>query len=120
MSQREQQTARVNVDDATWQTFRIRAIQADRSVADELARLVRNELRHSPPTEPPKPAAPKPTPTDATDPTKPAATKKATTRDRQRRSKPRLADLDLLTELPYRERPSSRTSDTADDPPRRR
>jgi plasmid stability protein len=37
MSQREQQTARINVDDATWQAFRIRAIQANRSVADELA-----------------------------------------------------------------------------------
>lgn len=47
MSQREQQTARVNVDDATWQAFRIRAIQANRSVADELARLVRNELRRA-------------------------------------------------------------------------
>lgn len=52
MSQREQQTARVNVDDATWQTFRIRAIQSGRSVADELGRLVRNDLRHSAPTEP--------------------------------------------------------------------
>jgi plasmid stability protein len=40
MSQREQQTARVNVDDATWQAFRIRAIRANRSVAGELARLV--------------------------------------------------------------------------------
>jgi hypothetical protein len=30
MSQREQQTARVNVDDATWQAFRIRAIRANR------------------------------------------------------------------------------------------
>jgi plasmid stability protein len=34
MSQREQQTARVNVDDATWKAFRIRAIQANRSVAE--------------------------------------------------------------------------------------
>ncbi|MEX1162570.1 MAG: hypothetical protein WEB03_03220 [Nitriliruptor sp.] len=37
MSEREQQTARVNVDDATWQTFRIRAIRADRSIADDSA-----------------------------------------------------------------------------------
>jgi hypothetical protein len=52
MSQREHQTARVNVDDATWQAFRIRAIQANRSVADELARLVRNDLCRAGPIDP--------------------------------------------------------------------
>jgi hypothetical protein len=52
MSQREQQTARINVDDATWQAFRTRAIQANRSVADELARLVRNDLRRARPVDP--------------------------------------------------------------------
>jgi uncharacterized protein (DUF433 family) len=57
MSQREQQTARVNVDDATWQAFRIRAIRANRSVADELARLVRNDLRRARPSDAPRPSA---------------------------------------------------------------
>lgn len=52
MSQREQQTARVNVDDATWQAFRIRAIRANRSVADELDLLTELPYRDQPPPWP--------------------------------------------------------------------
>jgi hypothetical protein len=43
----EQQTARVNVDDPTWRDFRILAVEADRSIADYLGQLVRDELRRA-------------------------------------------------------------------------
>jgi hypothetical protein len=43
----EQQTARVNVDDPTWRDFRILALDADRSIADYLGQLVRDELRRA-------------------------------------------------------------------------
>jgi hypothetical protein len=43
----EQQTARINVDDPTWRDFRILAIDADRSIADNLGQLVRDELRRA-------------------------------------------------------------------------
>lgn len=43
----DQQTARVNVDAMTWRAFRILAIDADRSIADYLGRLVRDELRRA-------------------------------------------------------------------------
>jgi hypothetical protein len=102
MSRREQQTARVNVDDATWQTFRIRAIQANRSVADELGRLVRNELCHSPPIEPPTPSTDEPSGTGPCEPLDSEPTRRPTPTVRRGRAKQRLADLDLLTELPYR------------------
>lgn len=100
MSQREQQTARVNVDDATWQTFRIRAIQADCSVADELGRLVRNDLRQSPPAEPPNPSTPERPATKPPMRVMPRPDQRAPRREARDRSKQRLADLDPLTELP--------------------
>lgn len=43
----DQQTARVNVDDRTWRAFRILAIDADRSIADYLGQLIRDELRRA-------------------------------------------------------------------------
>lgn len=120
MSHREQQTARVNVDDATWQTFRIRSIQAGRSVADELGRLVRNDLRHTSPLEPPQPSAPEPTAAEAPGSSKPAPTRRAaTTRARRRLPKQHLADLELLTELPYRAPPTSRPTGAVGEPPAR-
>ena len=103
MSQREQQTARVNVDDETWQAFRIRAIQANRSVADGLTRLVRNDLRRARPT---LAAIDEQAVGDggAGGPRYRTA-ERATTKVQCRRSRQRLADLDLLTGLPYRDQP---------------
>ena len=46
-SRTDQQTARVNVDDATWRDFRILALDLDRSIADYLGQLVRDELRRA-------------------------------------------------------------------------
>lgn len=43
----EQQTARVNIGDEHWRDFRVLAIESDRSVAEYLGRLVRDELRRS-------------------------------------------------------------------------
>ncbi len=103
MSRREQLTARVNVDDATWQAFRIRAIQAGRSVADELGRLVRNDLRRARPLDPAKPSTDQPSATEAREPPGPAPTEVATKQARRGRPRQRLADLDLLAELPYRD-----------------
>jgi plasmid stability protein len=105
MSRRQQQAARVNVDDATWQAFRIRAIQANRSVADELCRLVRHDLRHSLPPEPSKPSTDEPSRTGAREPLDAEPTRRPTPTVRHSRAKQRLADLDLLTELPYRDQP---------------
>jgi plasmid stability protein len=93
MSQREQQIARVNVDDATWQAFRIRAIQANRSVADELARLVRNDLRHAGlPVDPAGSSSSGPSAAEAQQPRGPVSTEVATTRARHGRPRQRLAD----------------------------
>ena len=105
MNRREQQTARVNVDDATWQAFRIRAIQANRSVADELARLVRNDLRRNPSTEPPKPSTKEPSTAEAPDAIDYEPARRETSSVQRERPRQRLADLDLLTELPYRAQP---------------
>lgn len=115
MSQREQQTARVNVDDATWQTFRIRAIQADRSVADELGRLVRNDLRHSAPSEPSAPSSRTTPAVEAPARAKPTPAKKSTPRGPRGRPRQRLADLDLLTGLPYHPKPPSRPAGAGED-----
>jgi hypothetical protein len=105
MSQREQRTARINVDAATWQAFRIRAIQANRSVADELARLIRNDLRRPRPVDPAGSSSSGPPAVDTREPRGPASTEVATKRARRGRPQQRLADLDLLTELPYRGQP---------------
>ncbi|GEM_PF-3255345 len=105
MNQREQQTARVNIDDATWQAFRIRAIQANRSVADELARLLRNDLRRARPSDAPRPPTSEPSAQEAEETPDPAPTERATTKAQRVRPTLRLADLDLLTELPYRDQP---------------
>lgn len=43
----EQQTARVNIGDEHWRQFRILAIESDRSIAEYLGNLVRDELRRS-------------------------------------------------------------------------
>jgi plasmid stability protein len=101
MSQREQQTARINVDDATWQALRIRAIRANRSVADELARLVRNDLRRAGLPVDPAGSSSGPSAAEVQKPRGPAPTEVATKRARRGRPRQRLADLDLLTELPY-------------------
>jgi hypothetical protein len=108
MSNREQQTARVNVDDATWQAFRIRAIRADRSVADELARLVRNDLRSSAPTTSTAPPGRDTPPGGSPGCAATASARKATSAAPGGRPKQRLADLDVLTELPHNPNPLSR------------
>jgi plasmid stability protein len=105
VSDREQQTARVNVDDATWQAFRIRAIHSNRSVADELARLVRNDLLRARPVHPAGSSTSGPPATEAQEPRRRAPTEVATKRVPRGRPRQRLADLDLLTELPYRRQP---------------
>jgi hypothetical protein len=105
VSDREQQTARVNVDDATWQAFRIRAIQANRSVADELARLVRDDLIRARPGHPAGSSTSGPPAAEAQAPRGPAPTEVPTTRTRRGSGRQRLADLDLLTDLPYRGQP---------------
>jgi plasmid stability protein len=118
MSLREQQTARVNVDDATWQAFRIRAIQAEHSVADELGRLVRNDLRRSTPREGVSAAGTKAPAVEAPARPKPSPPRKLTPHEPRGRPKQRLADLDLLTGLPYRPEPSSRPAEAwEEDPP---
>lgn len=43
----EQQTARVNIGDERWRDFRMVAIESDRSIAEYLGQLVRDELRRS-------------------------------------------------------------------------
>jgi plasmid stability protein len=105
MSDREQQTARVNVDDATWQAFRIRAIHSNRSVADELARLVRNDLLRARPVHPAGSSTSGPPAAEAQEPRGPALIEVLTKRARRGRPRQRLADLDLLTDLPYRGQP---------------
>lgn len=87
----DQQTARVNVDDERWREFRILAIEADRSIADYLGQLVRDELarsrkrkRRAAETAPPDPEDTSQAPTAGERPTRPV----------------RLADAELLTELP--------------------
>lgn len=101
MSGADQQTARVNVDDERWREFRILAIEADRSIADYLGQLVRDELQRSrkrkgraAESAPPDPEDTRQGPTAGERPTRPV----------------RLADAELLTELP---RPGA-------TPPRRR
>jgi hypothetical protein len=95
-----QQTARVNVDDERWREFRILAIEADRSIADYLGQLVVDELRRSRKrkrrTEEKAPPV--------LDDTNHAATRKPPTRSM------RLADAQLLTELPRPVAPSRRSS----------
>jgi plasmid stability protein len=108
VSDREQQTARVNVDDATWQAFRIRAIQANRSVADELGRLVRHDLRRSTPREGVSAAGTKAPAMEAPARAKPSPPRNVTPRGPRGRPKERLADLDLLTGLPHWPKPSPR------------
>jgi hypothetical protein len=91
MNRREQQTARINVDEATWQVFRIRVIQANRSVADELARRSHQpksrlrQRRRTPST-----------------PNRPGGRQAAFSAERPRQ---RLAHLDFLNELPNRAQP---------------
>ena len=88
MNRREQQTARINVDEVTWQVFRIRVIQANRSVADELARRSHQpksrlrQRRRTPST-----------------PNRPGGRRAAFSAERPRQ---RLAHLDFLNGLPYR------------------
>lgn len=78
---REQQSARVNVSHEDWLAFRTLAMQQYRSVADYMGELVRIELGKSPRKV--RPRATEPVPTTA------------------KRSAPvRLADHQLLTELP--------------------
>ena len=98
----DQQTARVNVDATTWRAFRILAIDADRSIADYLGQLVRDELRRARRRRREQPAG-RP---DGSDVASPAAV------ERQRGSV-RLADAQLLTGLPH---PRRRSSPTETDP----
>lgn len=96
----DQQTARVNVDDERWREFRILAIEADRSIADYLGQLVVDELRRSRKRKRRTEEKAPPVPED----THHAATRKAPTRSM------RLADTQLLTELPRPVEPSRRSS----------
>jgi hypothetical protein len=105
VSDREQQTARVNVDDATWQASRIRAIQVNRSVADGLARLVRDDLHRARPVHPAGSSTSGPPTAEAQEPRGPAPTEVPTKQARRGRPRRRLTDLDLLKELPYRGQP---------------
>ena len=84
----EQQTARVNVDDEVWLRFRVLALEADRSIANYLGQLVRDELRRSKRRQ-------------SSPPTVEAKAGPAPRRAKASRSI-RLADAKLLKELPRR------------------
>lgn len=87
----EQQTARVNIGDERWLEFRILAIESNRSIAEYLGQLVGDELRRS--------RKRKRRAEEDADPTSDATHQGAATREEPK--KPiRLADANLLTELP--------------------
>lgn len=90
-SRTDQQTARVNIDDDAWRRFRILALESDRSIADYLGQLVRDELRRS---RKRKRRAEETAPPDPEDPRQDAPTGEGPTRSM------RLADAELLTALP--------------------
>lgn len=89
---REQQAARINVDDGSWRAFRILALEADRSLADYLGQLVREELRRA------KRRAPASTnqPDDEPD----TETRQPSAAKPESASRARLADAELLRFLP--------------------
>lgn len=87
----DQQTARVNVAGEMWREFRILAIEADRSIADYLGQLVRDELRRS---RKRKRRAQETAPPDPEDIRQDASTGEGPTRSL------RLVDAKLLTALP--------------------
>lgn len=90
-SRSDQQTARVNVAGEMWREFRILAIEADRSIADYLGQLVRDELRRS---------RKRKRRAEETAPPEPEETRQdAPTGEGPARSM-RLADAELLTALP--------------------
>lgn len=87
----EQQTARVNIGDEHWRQFRILAIESDRSVAEYLGQLVRDELRRSRRRR--RAAEHVDVPSEGSPP------ESRGRKDEPRRAK-RLAEVQLLTELP--------------------
>jgi len=97
----DQQTARVNVDDERWREFRIMAIEADRSIADYLGQLVVDELRRS---RKRKLRTGEVAPPIAEDTHQAAPAGEGPARSM------RLADAQLLTELPRPAEPSRRLS----------
>lgn len=87
----EQQTARANIGDEHWRDFRILAIESDRSVAEYLGQLVRDELRRS------RRRGRAEEHVDA--PSEDSPSESRVRKDGPRRAK-RLAEVQLLTELP--------------------
>ena len=100
MYKRQQQTARVNVDDDAWRRFRILAIESNRSIADYLGQLVSDELRRSRKRQRPSEEG-----ADVAT----ADTREGSTARAGSKNSIRLADAKLLTELP-RPNESSRRS----------
>lgn len=86
----DQQTARVNIDADSWRRFRILALEADRSIADYLGQLVRDELRRS------RRRGKQPGPGE-----EPGQTRSGTPGTKPK-SSVRLADARILTEWPHR------------------
>lgn len=97
----DQQTARVNIDNERWRQFRILAIESDRSIAEYLGQLVRDELRRS--RKRTRGAE------EHVDPASEDTHQGATTR-KERRNPIRLADAKLLTELPRPDEARRRSS----------
>lgn len=99
----EQQTARVNIGDKRWREFRILAIKSNRSIAEYLGELVRDELRRS--------QKRKRRVAEDLDPASEDTHPGATMREKAAGSM-RLADVPLLTELP---RPDESSQAVAQD-----
>lgn len=104
----KQQTARVDVDDAAWRRFRGLALETDRSIADYLGQLVRDELRRAKRRTHSGSVA---TTVASQETTEPAAAAPGTRREQPPR-RVRLADTELLTGLP-----TPRADGAASDPP---
>lgn len=97
---RQQQTARVNLDDERWREFRILAIESDRSIAEYLGQLVRDELRRCRKRKRRAHEDASQTARDMTTPARPA---------NEPAPRTRLADAQLLTELPRPDESSRRS-----------
>ncbi len=87
----EQQTARVNIGEERWREFRILAIESDRSIAEYLGQLVRDELRRSRRRR--RAAEHVDAPSEGSPP-------ESRVRKHEPRRARRLAEVQLLTELP--------------------
>lgn len=96
----QQQTARVNLADEPWREFRILAIESDRSIADYLGQLVRDELQRCRKRKRRAHEDASQTARDTTTPARPA---------NEPAPRIRLADAKLLTELPRPDDPLRRS-----------